>query len=638
MARQITPAKVGTKEDKPKSAYNPGKIVRKRIAQIQRDNEVAQTIMSSTYEEFGSYGSTNNGNFDLINRMNANQKMFNQYRPSKSQDPDLQWHSNALKPIVRNKVISIVSHITTNILYPDVVAQNEDSVEDKDMADVMKDAVIWACEQSKYEDMFIQAVQDLCVNPAVILYQDYAEATRTIKENVNEKIELKEIVDELYSGFISSIIPLDELFIGNIYEPNIQKQPFLIRRRIIDFVSAQRKYGDKDDFKKFVRPGVKTYFNEDEDLFYDDYDDQQEDRLVEEVIYYNRFADLELVFVNGILLTHSDEGMRRKDKQYPFAKSVYETYNSRFFYGMSLAQKLENDEDLVNTLYRMILDGTYLQLMPPWAVYGETDVDAGDFAPRSITTFTDPNTRVEPMQLGQNINAGMSTLQLVEQSTAESSKQDYSPKSDTTAREIAFMEENIKIMLGRTGQMVGSLVRDFGQLLVASIIQYLPIAQIGETVGDTTRLKFPTLFLADLQGKSKKIDFTAELPEAATEEELEELEKEKSFELLSLEEKLNMTISEVDPQAFRELKYTSKVKTTFVSQSTKFAKKMMLFDRLLNNPNVKQKELIKATLLEELEPGHEDEYLVDEDQMQTEMAKMLPKAPTPTVNNAAFTA
>ena len=637
MARQITPAKVGTKEDKPKSAYNPGKIVRKRIAQIQRDNEVAQTIMSSTYEEFGSYGSTNNGNFDLINRMNANQKMFNQYRPSKSQDPDLQWHSNALKPIVRNKVISIVSHITTNILYPDVVAQNEDSVEDKDMADVMKDAVIWACEQSKYEDMFIQAVQDLCVNPAVILYQDYAEATRTIKENVNEKIELKEIVDELYSGFISSIIPLDELFIGNIYEPNIQKQPFLIRRRIIDFVSAQRKYGDKDDFKKFVRPGVKTYFNEDEDLFYDDYDDQQEDRLVEEVIYYNRFADLELVFVNGILLTHSDEGMRRKDKQYPFAKSVYETYNSRFFYGMSLAQKLENDEDLVNTLYRMILDGTYLQLMPPWAVYGETDVDAGDFAPRSITTFTDPNTRVEPMQLGQNINAGMSTLQLVEQSTAESSKQDYSPKSDTTAREIAFMEENIKIMLGRTGQMVGSLVRDFGQLLVASIIQYLPIAQIGETVGDTTRLKFPTLFLADLQGKSKKIDFTAELPEAATEEELEELEKEKSFELLSLEEKLNMTISEVDPQAFRELKYTSKVKTTFVSQSTKFAKKMMLFDRLLNNPNVKQKELIKATLLEELEPGH-DEYLVDEDQMQTEMAKMLPKAPTPTVNNAAFTA
>jgi hypothetical protein len=205
------------------------------------------------------------------------------------------------------------------------------------MATVMRDAVIWACEQSKYEDMFINAVQEMCVNPAIVLFQDYAKVLKQIKDKKTKK--LSDVVDEIYSGFISSIVPLDELFIGNIYEPEIQNQPFIIRRKLIDFTSAKRKYAKNDDFK-YVKPGVKTFFDKGTDTFYEASDDELEDRLVEEVIYWNRFADLELHVVNGILLDDPDEPMRRDDEMYSFASSVYETYNSRFFYGMALVQKL----------------------------------------------------------------------------------------------------------------------------------------------------------------------------------------------------------------------------------------------------------------------------------------------------------
>jgi len=630
----------------PRSAYNPGKKVRLRMAQLRRDNEVAQTIMGSTYEEFGSGGSSSVSDYDLISRMNWNQKMFNQHKPSKSNDPDNQWHSNALKPIIRNKIISIVAHITSQILYPSVVAQNDEAVEDKDMASVMEDAVVWACEQSDYEDMFIDAVQEMCVNPAIVLYQDYADVKRKIKEKKDGKVTIKEIVDEIYSGFIASIVPLDELYIGNVYEPNIQKQPFLIRRKIIDYTSASRKYGDNENFKKYVTPGLKTFYNEDDDLFYDDYDDQQEDRLVEELVYYNYHADLELRVVNGVLLDDPDRGMQRADKMYPFAKSVYETYNSRFFYGMSLAQKLQNDEEIVNTLYNMIIDGTYLQLMPPISVYGETDVDASDFNPRSINAFADPNVKVEAMQLGGNLTAGMNTLQLVEESMSNSSKQEYTTRADTTAREISYMEEQTKIMLGRTGKMISSLIRDFGQLQVNSIVQHVPIAELSKMTGDSTRIKFPVLFLADQEGKggleTKKIEFTNELPEADTEEELEELENRASFDLLQTERKLGMTILKARPETFRDLKYIVKIKANFLSQSTKFAKSMMMFDRLIGNPIVDQRKLLKDTVLKELKPGHENEFLIEEqDPILAETQKMAnqstgtTKTP-PTINNQAF--
>ena len=624
----------------PKSAYNPDKRTRDRLVELRRDFEIGENIMNSPYEEFG-YDQDGNM-YSLIGRLNYNQKRFNLYRPPKSKDPDLSWHSNALKPIIRNKVISIVAHITSQVLYPDIVAQNDEANEDKDMAAVMKDAVVWACEQSKYEDMFIEAAQELCVNPALILFQDYVEVKKQIKVKKNGKITLQEAVDQIYSGFISSIVPLDELYIGNIYEPSIQKQPFLIRRKLIDFTTAKRKYNKNKDFEKYVRPGVRAFFDSASNTFYDDSDEELEGRLVEEVVYYSQQADLELHVVNGILLDDPDEPMRREDKLYPFAGTVYETFNSRFFYGMALVQKLEPDEDNLTALWRMFMDGTYLQMMPPISVYGETEVSAQDFAPRSINTFSSPDTKVEPMNLGQNLNAGQAAIAMTEQSMAESSKQDYSPKSDTTAREIAFMEEQIKISLGRTGKMVAKVVKDFGDLLVGSIVQYLPIAQIGEVVGDETAIKFPVLFLTDqenAEGKrvTKKIEFTNELPEAESEEELQKLEEEESFKLLDLEEKLGMSISKVRPEAFRNMKYKVKTQASFLSSSTRFAKKMMMFDRLIDNPAIDQKNLIKKTVLKELEPGHEDEYLAKEDPMLTEANKMG-KPSVPAMSNAAFTA
>lgn len=615
----------------PQSLYLPDERVRGRYAELMKDYQISETIMTQPYEEFG-YDESGEG-YNLVGRLNYNQKKFNLYRAPKSKDPDLSWHSNALKPVIRNKVISLVAHITSQVLFPDIIAQNDDANEDKDMAAVMKDAVIWACEQSKYEDMFINAIQEMCVNPAIILFQDFAKVKKSIKLKKKGKTELKEVIDEIYSGFISSIVSLDELYISNIYEPEIQKQPWIIRRKIIDFATATRKYKKNENFK-YVKPGVTTFFDEEHNLFYEASDDELEGRLVSEVTYYNRGSDLEIVILGGIMMSDPDDGMRRDDKLYPFACSVYETYNSRFFYGMALVQKLEPDEDNLTRLWQMYFDGTYQTLRPAVSVYGEANVSAGDFAPGSINVYADPNVKVEPMNLQQNLAAGANAIQFTEQSMAESSKQDYTPKSDTTAREIAYMEEQTKLSLGRTGKMVAKLVKDFGQLLVGSIVQNLPIAVLGDIVGDTTALKFPTLFLADQENEegkqvTKKIEFTNDLPEAETQEELDKIQEEESYKLLGTEEKLGMSIAKVRPEAFRNMKYKVKVVASFLSQSTKFAKKMMMFDRLVGNPNVKQKELIKSTILKELEPGHEEEYLQDAEPVVEEASNL----PQPTLLN-----
>jgi hypothetical protein len=617
MALLVEPTiKNGKILDKP-SIYNPSQRVIDRFKDIRSDFQTAEQIMNQDYEEFGSK--------DLISYQNDMQKRFNNNIPPISDDPNQEWRANTIRPLTRNKVISIVAHITGSVIYPNVIAQNEKSVEDKDMSLVMRDCIEWACEQSKYEDMFISAVIDMCINPAIILYQDYAIVKRKVKEIIGkDKWELKEIVDEIYSGFLNQIIPCDELYIGNIYEPNIQKQPFLIRVKNIDYSAAKLKYGDNDNWQ-YVQKGLRIFLNTEEDTFYQQDDESLKQRLIQEVIYYNRFADLELRILSGVMMDDPDRPIQRKDKLYPFAKSFYEQFNSRFFYGMPLVAKLKPDQDTIDTLYNMVIDGTFMQIMPPTAIYGTEQVDSSVFMPGTTISFKDVNTKIEPISNGGNLAVGFNLLNKLEASASESSQDPLQSGQamggDRTKYEVERLEQNAKTVLGLTGKMIVSLVRDFGQLLVGSIVQYLPISEIEEITGDDVKLKFPTIFMKDRQvrGKtmSRRIDFTNQMPE--TPEEMENLQ----YDMMAEEDNTGMQIIKVNPEMFRKMKYLMKVEPDFLDKATKFFKKVQIYDRAIQNPLANQEAIFRDFLLNAYVPGEEDKYIAKQgDQIMQQVQQM----------------
>lgn len=600
----------------PISLYKPSKDVIARFVDIKADMEIADSIRNNSYEEFG--GGSQGDTLDLISYVNKMQKRFNLNIPAASDDPNQGWRANTIRPITRNKVISIVAHLTQNILYPTVIAQNDDNEEDKAMALVMRDCIEWACEQSQYEDEFLKAVVDLCVNPAVFIYQDFADVKRKVKEIMeNGEWKMQEVVDEIYSGFISQVVPIDEIYIGNIYEPNIQKQPFLIWRKIITYEEAKSKYGHLADFK-YVQPSLRVFFNSDDGLFYDDYDEELEHRMCEEVVYYNRLADLEIRIVSGVMLDDPDQPNRRKDKLYPFAKGFYEEFNSRFFYGMPLVAKMMPDQDVIDTLYNMIIDGTMFQVWPPSVLYGVEDADSSVMIPGRSTAFRDPTSKVEFMNTGANLNAGMNVLQKVENSLSESSQDPLQAgqqqNNDRTKYEVVRLEQNARTVLGLTGKAVAKLVRDLGKLLSSSIVQYMPVAEISEVVGDDVRLKFASVVLPDkvIDGskKSRIIRFSTEMPES------EEQQNDMEFKLLTEEgynpkkqEKGDKSIAIVNPDAFRKMKYQIKIEPDFVDRATKFFKKLQLYDRAIINPLADQEVVTRKLLFGSYVPGEEDEYM-----------------------------
>jgi len=543
----------------------------------------------------------------VVGRMTVDQMSFNTYQPNNGEAPEGDlingWRSNAIRPIVRNKCISIAAHATAQLIFPKIFAYNSESDTQDDAARAMEDLMDWSAEQSKYSDTSMNAVISALFNPASITYSEFGEVYRTVKREKGEdgKWKAEKELDDDLSGFKDTPVPVDELLIENFYENDVQKQGWLIWRRVIGYDLASVKHADSKNWK-YVKPGVQIIFSDVNTTFYESYDNNMRNDSVEEVIYWNKKIDVKLVMVNGVLLTDFDNPNPRQDKLYPFIKFGYETVDEgKCFYYKSLAFKMQQDANIINTLYPMIIDGTYLSVFPPMVNIGSETIGSDVIIPGGVTTLSDPNSKLNTVQLATNLKAGMDTLMEVEKSVNDSSQepilQGQQATGSTTAYEISRLEQNANTVLGLFIKMIAQFVRQYGRIRMGDIIQHLTIVDV-DKITDDAELVYRT-FLVKGKGKheKKKIQFSNNLP---TEDITGQQALSNSYEILKKEKTTNMEIYEVNPELFRNLKYQIVISPDVLhprSEDLERATKLELYDRAIANPMADQESVFKDFLL-----------------------------------------
>lgn len=594
------------------SAYQPDEKTRELTARILIDYRRAREEQSRPRREFSDRS--------LLQAIDDGHKLFNSYVPPRSEDPDEFWKAQTVRPLTRNKVISIASHVTASILYPSVFAQDSSSREDRDAAKVMRDLMEWAAETSNYSRSFVRSVIQSLVEPAAILKSEYRVVKRTVKGKDGAK---KEIVDEDMSGFDAEVVPCEELLVANFYEPcdRIQRQRFLIRDRLVDFAEARAVWGSHPDFKH-VQPGQVAVFDAQSGTFYAVPDDCQS-HLVREVTYMSRHDDLEVTYVGGVLVTDPDRANPRADKRYPYAASVYEPIGTgQFFYGKSAVEKLRSDQDIIDTLYNMVIDGSYLGLMPPMAAYGSEDAGSDVYVPGMVSNFRDPNTRLESLAPKSDIRGGMDAIAMVERSMSESSQDatqaGNAQGGERTAREILVLQQNAKIALGLFGKQVAALVEDFGKLRLAEILQHLTVADVMQlSTGENADLAYRSFSMPDRAEKgakvNRRIEFSADM--IGSDEGEVDLE-DQSYKALDAEggPESNDRVYRVNPEAFRKMKYRVIVgadELTPRSKELEKALRLEAFDRVIQvqAPWLDQQEATRELLLETVAPGESARFI-----------------------------
>jgi hypothetical protein len=498
----------------------------------------------------------------LITRDQYDQMAFNTYQPNNGEpwegSPQSAWRSRAIRPVVRNKCMSIAAHATARLIFPKIFAYNNQSDEQQDAAKVMEDLMEWSGDVSNYPHIALMRVITALSSPASIGFTEYGEVYRTVKMKEDGKLVEKKIRDEAYPCFMDAVVPVDQFYIENIYEPDIQKQGWVIWRKVYSYSEAQAKYNGVYENFKYVKPGVQTIYDDANRTFYNVYDPNMRSEDVEEIIYWNKNLDLKIIMVNRVMLTDWNNPNPRNDKLYPFDKFGYEPIHNRFFYYKSLSFKLQHDADIVNTLYQMVIDGTYLSIFKPMVNVGGEIIASDVIVPGAVTTLSSPDADLRAINVGSDLRSGLETLSVVEKSINESSQEPLqsgvdASKSGTTAYEISRLEANANTVLGLFVQMISKHVKDFGKLRMGDILQYLTLADTAKITGDSP-LTYKTFFLkgnAKQGAKNKKIEFDLSIPDEMSEEEY----LNASYKVKEEENKKDMTISKVNPAMFRELQY-----------------------------------------------------------------------------------
>lgn len=555
----------------------------------------------------------------LIIRAQIDRMSFNTYQPNDG-DPlegneSMAWKSNAIRPTVRNKVISIAAHATARLLFPKIFAQDEQSDNQHDAAQVAEDLMEWTGEQSDYPVTGLKATINALVEPASIVYTDYSETYRRIKSEKDKdgKWIWKEELDPTLSGFQDATVPVEELYIENFYEHDIQKQGWLIWRRVHNYSLMEAKYGHLGNFK-YVKPGVQLIYDDANRLFYEVYDATMRQHMCEEVIYWNRTLDLKIVMVNGVMLTDADNPNPRKDKLYPFIKFGYELIDGgRFFYYKSLAFKLGQDAKVINTLYQMIMDGTYLQLFPPMVNIGDSIIGSDVLIPGAITSLP-TGSDMKALTTMNNIGAGINSMFQVEKSLTETSNDQWMAGGQMGKRQTAYamsiIQQNANTLLGLFIQMISIFVKDFGKLRLGDILQYLTIVDVNKIEGNG-ELVFKAFLVHNKQSEGKsmtrKIQFDNTLPQDISSDK----ELEMSIDTLDKSGgmKSDNELWRVNPELFRNLSFMVAINPDVLNpMSEELEKQYGLegYDRLIQNPIADPEMVTKEFLLRNYKQSKRD--------------------------------
>lgn len=536
---------------------------------------------------------------------------FNTYQPNDG-NPMLEdrlggWKSQAIRPVVRNKSISIAAHMTARLTVPKIFAYNDQSDEQVDSAKVMGYLVDWAREQANYNFTSLYRVIVALYSPISWGYSEYSEATRKVKTTKNKdgSWNYESIIDDEENGFKHIPVSTDQVFFANFFERDAQKQDFIILRRIISFDKAKAKYGDVPNFK-YVHAGINVIMDDaNTGTFYNVYDPHMRGEDVEEVIRWRKSDDSRTVKVNGVWMTDFDAVNPRQDHQYPFDCFYYLPINERCIGGKSLVFAMQSDANIINTFYQMIIDGTFLNLFPPTITTGSDKVGSDVIVPGLNLAFADKDVEINALKTSNDasLRTTMETLAKAEASLAESSQdpvqQGQNPGTPSTAYEISRIEQNAATVLGLSMKFVAQHAIDYGKLLVSDVLQYMTVAD-AEKVTDSGGLIYKTFFAKEpgKTGQTNKVKFDLNLPDTMNDEEKMNM----SFAILKEQGgiKSDIKLWKVNPALFRSYKYMFTVDSDVLNPRSADLRRVMnleTYDRAIANPVADQEKIFTDLLM-----------------------------------------
>jgi hypothetical protein len=392
-----------------------------------------------------------------------------------------EWQSTSYRPKTRNKTFSVAASLAASGVGIDPFARRADSSVDREMSQVCDDVYEASLELENFDFKLAIAIFEQAVTGTVHLVDEVVWDEREVKEISDIDLETGivtyvdgNIVD--FKGCRAEVVPGEEIFPGDNWEPVVQKQPYYFRRKIVDYEVAEGLFGKKPNWK-YVSEGSSNFMPIDPDV--KELESDGNDENVEILWYWDKPKDRYNVFVNGIPMENEGVGFPYPHKKYPIAKGRHLPFaDQRFYWGNSVPNLNRDEQKDTNDLWRMMIDGEKLRSKPPIGTSNE-EIANSDIAIPGTTYPLGPDDRVEVMEAFARgpANSTFSLLQLnegqIDENTIDPLVAGKSPQGNPTATEVRTIAVQAERLKGFAETMLGDLLIQHAEIRIPNALWFL---------------------------------------------------------------------------------------------------------------------------------------------------------------------
>lgn len=529
-------------------------------------------------------------------------------------DPVEQYQST----IARDKTDVFIASLTSQLLYPDVLAQNSDQDIDKVISRVGSAILEWQYKNDGWPAESGQQKSNRYVHKSAV------EGTCFVLDAVTRE------------GLESELIPNEEIFLNTFWEPNLQKHNVIFRAKLnMLYDQAEQLFGHMDNWK-YVGKGswIANWYNE-APFLKDGWQGIEWDDRIQILYVWKRATPAELkelkkakkvkasakracfynVLLNDVPMFPIDNLSPYKHGFFPInVLKLFEFAKPEFIFGQSVGGKIREDKRWIDAWKTLLRYKAKLGLLKPSLVIGGT-VDEEILLPSKMTSV-EAGLEIRPIE---GIADGISgfDIQMLQMAENEIDRGTVSPQSagqsaerKETARASVIMAANAEKMFDTVSQHFADFQSSRSMPVLLASFQML-------TKSDLKKIAIPDQQLSD--GTRGSFEVIFQDPGEMTKEE----EMQASFDLMNKEgaskkNGVSKEIAMVNPKYLDDIKFYVTSDAASLLQD-KSIMKMQAFEKILpialQNPDLADR---KAAFRE---------YLRMNDVTERILAKDTPQAP-----------
>jgi len=353
-------------------------IIHKRL-QSSRDNR------ESPHSEFD--GMTYTQYFE------SNEKAANTYIEPKKNKYDNNFQSGT----VRSKMIPVVSNIIKLNLSPDISAHDTDDVEVNRLGNANEHIIYKTEELEGGEEKSIAECWELVKQGDVFVQEVWQEKwvkQKKMKGKFTGKMDT-EWTEKLVKGLSQperNIISGLGVYLGDIRQPEIEKQPYIFTIEVMPYTNAKQIFGEWDRWKYVPKKIVRNENTSgDQNILYGWNLTELNTDEVEIIKYQDKPNNEYAVFINGIRMTQPGLPFQWGWDGYNIVQQGLENISPTFAYSKSMPARLKTDVAIYDKMMRLAVLLTEKAANPPRANLSGSVLSEKAFMPGVISQGLNPN-------------------------------------------------------------------------------------------------------------------------------------------------------------------------------------------------------------------------------------------------------